>query len=474
MSDAKVTCPSCGREWDGPVVFCGECGASLTAGSSLLPGDRAARVPPAPSSTTARPEYGPRLQPQQEALLLSTAQIAPPTPVIKELRTTATGLQPGVQEHGRTGRRSRRGIVSATPVEPAPRPAEPVVTETRKMLEDLDAGFDAIVRPSEGPEVSVVSITPSSISELPAASEVAVVPSAPAPEPEPPAPAPEHHDAEMAEVRALFVEMAPPYARPIREFMIEVSWGDPTKEWLDVAAPAASALRSAADTLEMFEHRAAFEGLLAALGRVASKSALEREAKEDLLGAYQKLIELMPEPFALEGERGRREPLIVRSLLLQVPGMHKVVLDKIYAAGLGSLEMLYKAGAKELAETTGIELDVAARVCERVQRYRREAAELDPGKDRARERAELERLTAELARHHEEHERLAAAWSNEAMATRARVRRARADTLLQITVLLARVGEVDRVNQIEKLPFQQKIRELSRYVEEAKRQAARS
>ena len=218
----------------------------------------------------------------------------------------------------------------------------------------------------------------------------------------------------MAEVRALFSEMAVAHARPLRDFMIEVSLssGEPAKEWLDVAAPAATSLRRAAEAVEMPELCAALEGFMAALELVAGERAIHREAKELLLGAYARLVELLPAAFALDGERGRREPIIVRSLLLQVPGVHKMTLDRIYTAGLNNLAMLTAAGPRDLAETTGIDLEVAGRIVERLQRYQRELAELDPGKDRARERAELEALVAALGRLHDEHERLASAWSH--------------------------------------------------------------
>jgi hypothetical protein len=404
------------------------------------------------------------------------------------------------------GRKGRRGVVIM--------PIEHGGEDTQKLLEDLDAGFESIVRPSDVP---VVPIAPSAVPEPPAAVEVAPAPVDPAPvveaapaqaepaaEPAPaatPAPAVEagsegwgdapvvevapasssadetarraQHDADMAEVRALFNEMAVAHARPLRDFMIEVSWGDPTKEWLDVAVPATSGLRGAAHALEMPELGVALEGFAAALELCAGESTLNKDAKELLLGAWQKLIEILPAAFALEGERGRREPIIVRSLLFQVPGARKVALDKIYAAGLVSLEMLYAAGPRELAETTGIDPDLAARIHERFQRYRREVAELDPGKDRAKERAELEELAAELAQHHDAHEKAAAAWSGDAAARRVEARKARADTLLKINVALARMGEVDRLKALEKLPFGQKIRELRRYLEEAKRKASR-
>jgi hypothetical protein len=52
---------------------------------------------------------------------------------------------------------------------------------------------------------------------------------------------------------------------------------------------------------------------------------------QSLMGAYAKLAELMPEAFGLDGERGRRETIIVHALLQQVPDVRKATIDKIYA-----------------------------------------------------------------------------------------------------------------------------------------------
>jgi hypothetical protein len=376
------------------------------------------------------------------------------------------------------GKKGRRGALVA-PVE--------AHDEHEKMLEALDAGFDSISRPSEA---EVVTITPSTVPELPAegapappSDPVVTIASDPAPasfELGPVAPmldeAARHaqHEADMAEVRALFTQMAVAHARPLRDFMIEVTWGEPTREWFDIAVPACAALKRAAEALEMPDLLAAMDGFAAAVELCQAEAKLDKDAREMLLGAYGKLTELMPAAFALEGERGRREPIIVRSLLLQVPGVQKVALDKMYAAGLTSLEMIYAAGARELAETTGLEPALCARIAERFERYRREIAAVDPSKDRAAERAELAELAAELERAHREHERLAAAWAPEAVAGRAQARKERNDVLLKINVLLAHMGEVDRVAMLEKAPFAQKIRDLTVYLEEAKRRASRA
>jgi hypothetical protein len=334
------------------------------------------------------------------------------------------------------------------------------------MLEDLDAGFDSIVRPSA--PVVWIGTEPADRASAPAPAPVAAL--------DPAASAPvdaARHEADMAVVRALFADIAVGHARPLRDFMIEVAWGEPTKEWLDIAVPATNALKSAAAAMEMPELGVALEGFSAALELASGEGSIHREVREMLLGAYSKLVEVLPQAFALEAERGRREPIIIRGLLVQVPGVHKVTIDKLYAAGLNALDVFYSARPRDVADATGLDLPLAEAICARFQAYRREMAELVPTKDRAKERAELEALTAELAQRHEEHEKLGSAWAGDAAAKKAKARKDRADVAVKIDVLLAHLGEVDLARDLAKVPFAQKIQKLTRYLDEAKQKASR-
>jgi hypothetical protein len=121
----------------------------------------------------------------------------------------------------------------------------------------------------------------------------------------------------------------------------------------------------------------------------------------------------------------------------------------------------------EISATTGIGENVAARIVERFQRYRREIALLADS-TRMAERKRLGELAAELRSLHREFERAASGWSDDERADKKKFRQARAEALLQVKVLLARLGEVDRLGLIERLPFVRKLDELEAYLREAK------
>jgi hypothetical protein len=179
----------------------------------------------------------------------------------------------------------------------------------------------------------------------------------------------------------------------------------------------------------------------------------------------------MPDAFALDEERDRREPIIVQSLLRQVPDVRKVALDKLYAAGLTGLEMYYQAKAYDIAQAAGLPEALAERIVKRFSQYRREIATAPPDLERSHEHKKLAVLAARLANQNDAFASASLSWSADATGKKKRVRKERNETVLEVNVLLARLGEVDLVKQIEKLPFQGKVDALKAYLDEAKARA---
>jgi hypothetical protein len=537
VSGPKTKCPSCGTEWDGPVVFCGECGARFGAPEGKnrglkttgnLGGGPRQNKPAPPFKPIAQTVPMGRGNPPGNPTLPSMEKQRPPPPIKKGKRGSDVDLgqaidlpdgsplsdpKPVVVVAGQLGASAPPAAQAAPPsppVEPAavqvapvpeappppPPPAPPppapgtppvrptlasapaiTVTsasvrpapaddDTARLLEDLDAGFESIVRPT-GPVAPAVA-TSGATSVHPA--PIPRVDEAP---PERPEVREARHQADMAEVRELFSGLAVAYARPMRDFMLEVAWGDPTREWIEVALPATQSLRRAASAVELPGVDAALEGFQTALELAMGEPSIGTEVREMLAGAYARLVDTMPNVFALEGERVRREPIIVRSLLLQVPGVRHVALEKLYRAGIYGLDALYAARPGDLAAATGLDEAIATAIYERFQRYRREVAELGPGRDRAKERAELTGLVDDLARLQKEHEAAATSWAPDAAQRRIRARKDRDAMVVQIDLLLARLGEIELQRSISKVPFQNKIRELYRFLDEANQRSGR-
>ena len=277
----------------------------------------------------------------------------------------------------------------------------------------------------------------------------------------------------MAAVRGLFVQIAADYARPIRDFVLEVRLGDPVRDWLDMCRPALASLARSAQTMELVDLAGAAHAFLAVLDEIAKGTGknLDADAKRAVTEAYDELVRVQPDVFALDGEASRREPIIVQSLLCSVPDVKKVALDKIYAAGLTRLEMFYVARPGEMSVATGLPLETCVHIAERFAAYKREveSTKLDPS--RSMERNKVAELALGIEQKNAEFDRVASRWSDDAATRKKLLRQERETLMLEVQVVLARLGEVDLVSRLERLPFGKKVEELTRWLDEAKRLA---
>jgi hypothetical protein len=170
----------------------------------------------------------------------------------------------------------------------------------------------------------------------------------------------------------------------------------------------------------------------------------------------------------LDAERNRREPIIVHSLLRQITGIEKLAIDRLVAANLVSVGALADARPEELAQVTGLSADLAGRVVAHFRTYRQKSgavASPDP-------RVELRGLTdllGQLRRQNADYDAAAGSWAPGVKDRKRELRRERAETLLAIHVSLARLGEVDRLVELDRLSFRRKVEFI-----ESTLQAARS
>jgi hypothetical protein len=273
--------------------------------------------------------------------------------------------------------------------------------------------------------------------------------------------------ADEAALRATFEELAVAHVTVLRNAMLEVRWGEAQASWLELGRPALKSLRAMAAEVGHTSLVAALDGFVGALqallepGQPPDVSGSSREA---LLAAYAPLVTCLPRAFALEGERDRREPIVVRALLEQVADLEPLMVDKLMAAGLGTLATLFAARADEIAAVTGIPDGIAARAAARIQAFRRATpaalATIDPpGTIR-----ELAQLVEQLRTEHMAFEEAARGWSVDARLAKKELRRQRQATFLQITIALVRLGEIDFALRLPKLAFARRIDDLERIV----------
>jgi hypothetical protein len=376
------------------------------------------------ASGVAAPSPAPPTRTTAAKPAASAAPLPPPQPIVAPRETPAIARQPGALELEPL----------PFPDAPAPRPPQASAPEiTASALSDeVDTAFERIAT-SEGDG---------------AAAPGALV-----------------DDAVVKEQNAeLFRHMAVGHARPLREFMLELVLGPTTKQWLDVAKPSVTSLKKGADALGQEPLSAALSEYETALDRAALALGpkIHGPERDGLVACYDGLVRALPLAFDLKEDRDRREPLLVHQLLLQIPGVHKVTLDKLYAAGLASLDALCRASVEDLVAIGRLEPEGAEAIVARFKNYWRERTEAPREKleDGARER--LKRLVERLDRAHSEFQRA------EADEDRERKRRARSERrvrALEMNVLLAEIGEVDLVAELERSPTERKIERVRRYIE---------
>jgi hypothetical protein len=269
--------------------------------------------------------------------------------------------------------------------------------------------------------------------------------------------------ADRKAVLATFEELAVAHTAPLRSFMLEVRWGEAQTSWIELARPALRSLRAMATQMEHPTLAAAIDGFDAVLGellRPGTAPVVADAARQALLAAYAPLLAAMPRAFELDGERDRREPVIVRALLEQVRGLDPLMIDRLVAAGLGRLEALYRARGDEIAAVAGLPTDIAAATAERVQAFRRATPAALAAPDGAAGAHELRALVGELGADQRAFEEAARGWSEADREAKKRARRKRDVDFARVTIALARLGEVDLALHLQKVPFQRRLEEL--------------
>ncbi|HEY4158044.1 MAG TPA: hypothetical protein VGM29_08100 [Polyangiaceae bacterium] len=417
------------------AVFCVECGGRMPNPSADFFASNMQSAPASKGPASKRP-----LETQRRVLGATVNMAAPaPSSISEALADASKSTAPKTQRGSPTVQGMPAARAGAPPPQPAAagapaskgprkgrRSSAPPPPHVAAALDDIDQSFNAILASPTGASTSLTA-------------------------------------ADMAEAQGLFKEIAASYLAPLRDLMIELELGDPGKDWFTLVAPSVTSLKRSAEGMHMLDVSAALGELDTALKACATGSgtSIAPEARSELEKHYRALVGLLPDAFAVESERDRREPVIVQGLLRQVPEVRQVALDKLFAAGLTRLEMFYKASADEIAATTGLAHDVAQKILDRFQRYRRETGSIPPGPNRAGEHAKLKEHTLKL-------ERQNTAFESASGADKRKIRQERESTLVEVNLLLARLGAVDLVERLERAAFQRKVEELKAYLAEQK------
>ena len=267
--------------------------------------------------------------------------------------------------------------------------------------------------------------------------------------------------ADLAALHATYAELSVEYCAPVRNVMIEVRWGEPPVRWLELVRGSLGSLQVMAAEVELGELAAALQNFNDVVGTVirSGRSTVDADLRRTLLEAYAPLIAGLPRAFDLEGERTRREPVILRCLLFMVPGMLPLAIDRCLAAGLTRIEAIVKSPPEDVASVTGLDLGLCRQLVELVRSEGRIGAG-NPIEERQR----LQSLLGQLVQAHQGYEAASASWGASSRTDKLRFREQRERLWLKLQLDLARLGEVERIDRLERLPIARRIEDLESYL----------
>jgi len=267
-------------------------------------------------------------------------------------------------------------------------------------------------------------------------------------------------------IRGLFHEMAVHHMAQVRDLMLELGRVEVASSWVGLCEPTVQSMLDMCQKLDVQDLLPALRQFAASLAvaKSAPGGVVQGETRQQLLAAYERMMEILPRAFELGSGR---EAVLLQLLLLQVPGVHELTIDKLYAAGLNQLDTYLNAKPDELAAVAGIELPVAERIVGHFGDYRRRFRSVLADPTPTEERHRLAELVKRLRTESDGFERARAGWTPEARADKRRLRKERRDTLSSIYVSLTRVGEIDRVNALQEMPVQRQLEELEEYLRQS-------
>jgi hypothetical protein len=199
------------------------------------------------------------------------------------------------------------------------------------------------------------------------------------------APSPGLTAAEESMIRDLFDNIALAYVKPLKDFVRELyrnsEAGRTTSlEWFEIIEPIFSLLSGSsakmgyqqiADVINDLERTVRHHKSLVEEQQL---EGFDAQAANDIAIAYQQLCELQPKTFALavseEDLADKKEVLVVKFILKQVPDVTDKLLSKLLFAGLNTFDKFMQSKPDEIAALTGMTRALADEIYMKFYQYR--------------------------------------------------------------------------------------------------------
>ena len=142
------------------------------------------------------------------------------------------------------------------------------------------------------------------------------------------------------------------------------------------------------------------------------------------------------------------------------------MIDKFYVAGLVSFDALCRSSIDDLVQLGRLDREGADAILSRFRQYWNERAAQPVHKTEEKSRKKLATLLEQLGLAHQAFQR---AEADEDREKKRDARSARRASSLAINVLLAQLGEVDLVEELERSPTERRIERVRSYVDQMAR-----
>lgn len=270
-----------------------------------------------------------------------------------------------------------------------------------------------------------------------------------------------------ATIQELFCQIAATYSVPVKNFIFALQGHAATKHSIEFCRPILNSIRSAAEAINLDEavHRMGQFDAALAEGQLGKDLFLKDEVRKNILDAYGALAEVLPETFQFGEESRKREDIIIHSLLLQIPGVGQKTFEKLSRCGLGSLHLLSSANPEELVAVTGIQRTLCVKICHKIQQYSEEAEQRACQTSQSGYHSRLIELANKLQKLSQREKagvnsRTASAANGQGQIRRRR----RSQILLEVSTILAELGELELIFHLQKSSPKKQVQILNEFL----------
>ncbi|MGQ9897947.1 MAG: helix-hairpin-helix domain-containing protein [Acidobacteriota bacterium] len=173
-------------------------------------------------------------------------------------------------------------------------------------------------------------------------------------------------DHEESMLMELYDNIAVAYVKPLKDFMREIQLNQKIKrrtslEWIEMIEPSVNLLYGSAEKMGYQKICSALKDMQQALQSqksVPDQSYFTEAALQQVQSSYERLSQMLPRTFALDLSaadlNSKKEVLIVKFILKQIPEINEKLMNRIILAGLSTFDKFMQSSPDEIAAVTGL------------------------------------------------------------------------------------------------------------------------